>query len=84
VIEILRTLAIPFLLSAATLCAAQFLCDLSSYKDVAGLKAEMAGEALRVTGQGGRSEQLRAIFTLRDGQPLVRELGAIGIHYLFN
>jgi hypothetical protein len=73
---IFRKLAIPVLLSAATVSAAQLSCDLSAYKDSPGLKAEMRGDALRITWQGERGEQLRAAFAIRDGQPLVRELAA--------
>lgn len=75
-IKNLRKLTIPVLLSAATVCAAQLSCDMSAYKDAPGLKAEMAGDALRVTWQGERGEQLRAAFGIRDGQPMVRELAA--------
>ena len=74
--KIFRKLAIPVFLSATAVCAAQFTCDLSGYKETPGLKAEMAGDALRLTWQGERGDQLRSAFAIRDGQPLVRELAA--------
>ena len=51
-------------------------CDLSEYKVAEGLKAEQRQGALDVTWQGERGEQLRAAFTIRDGQPIVHELAA--------
>src|SRR5262249_11116425 len=49
-------------------------CDLHEYKPADGLKAESADGGLRVSWQGERAEQLRAIFAIRRGQPLVQEL----------
>ncbi|MBI3693228.1 MAG: hypothetical protein HY238_00080 [Acidobacteria bacterium] len=49
-------------------------CDLRAYKPVEGLQAESGGAGLQVTWQGDRDRQLRAIFAIRDGQPVVREL----------
>jgi len=61
---------------AAALAGAPMQCDLSAYKESAGLKAEMAGDSLRFTWQGERGQQLRAEFTIRDGHPVVHELAA--------
>ena len=49
-------------------------CDLAGYKAQDGLKAQMRAGLLEVTWQGERREQLRAVFTIRDGQPVVQEL----------
>src|SRR3954453_15044963 len=49
-------------------------CDLAGYKAQDGLKAQMRGGLLEVTWQGERREQLRAVFSIRDGQPVVQEL----------
>jgi hypothetical protein len=51
-------------------------CDLKDYKSADGLKAEVRGDALNIEWRGERNEQLRAVFAIRDGQPLVRELAA--------
>ena len=51
-------------------------CDLKDYKPADGLKAEVRGDALNIEWRGERNEQLRAVFAIRDGQPLVRELAA--------
>ena len=53
-----------------------FVCELYGYKAQDGLKAQMRAGALEVTWQGERREQLRASFTIRDGQPVVQELAA--------
>ncbi len=61
----------------AGLAAGQNLsCDLGNYKPLEGLKAEQHQGVLGVTWQGERGEQLRAGFTIRDGQPIVHELAA--------
>ncbi len=61
-------------LLASTLAAAPLSCDLSAYKEAPGLKAEMAGDALRLTWQGERGQELRAAFGIVNAQPVVREL----------
>jgi hypothetical protein len=72
-------------LCRALLCAATFIggvycqdfrCDLSAYKAQDGLKAEIRAGALELNWHGERREQLRASFTIREAQPLVRELAA--------
>ena len=67
---------LPLLTGCLTLSAAPLQCDLSGYKEAPGLKAEMAGETLRLTWLGERGEELRASFAVRDGQPVVQELAA--------
>ncbi len=51
-------------------------CDLHAYKAMDGLKAESSGNALEMTWQGEGGQQLRAEFTIRNGQPVVQELAA--------
>jgi hypothetical protein len=62
---------------AAGVGAAQTLnCDLRDYKSVDGLKAEVSRGSVELTWQGEAGQELRAQFTLRDGQPVVQELAA--------
>ena len=49
-------------------------CDLSGYKEAPGLKAEMNSGALRVTWQGSQGQELRVIFSLLNGAPIIREM----------
>ncbi len=51
-------------------------CDLTGYKAQDGLKAQVRGNVLELTWQGERQEELRAQFTIRNGQPMVEELAA--------
>src|SRR5437879_1309879 len=68
-------LSIVFLI--AGIAHAQSLqCDLHEYKPLDGLKAELRNGALEISWDGARSQQLRAAFTIRDGQPIVAELAA--------
>ncbi|MEJ7608593.1 MAG: hypothetical protein WKF37_20560 [Bryobacteraceae bacterium] len=69
---ILLFASLPF----AAAAKAQLNCDLNTYKAQDGLKAQMKGGLLLVAWQGERREQLRAAFTIREGQPLVQELAA--------
>ncbi len=48
-------------------------CDLSGYKEVPGLKAEVHGDALRLSWQGVPGQELRATLGLADA-PVIREL----------
>jgi hypothetical protein len=62
---------------ACGLAAAQNInCDMGQYKAASGLKAENRNGALQLEWQGERGDQLRASFTIRDGQPIVAELAA--------
>ncbi len=63
-------------LTIAAAANAQLHCDLAGYKPLNGLKAQMRAGLLEVTWQGERQEQLRAVFTIRDRQPVVQELAA--------
>src|ERR1700730_14089171 len=51
-------------------------CNVQGYKPADGLKAEIHGELLSVTWHGEGAQQLRADFTIRNGQPVVQELAA--------
>lgn len=67
-------------LSAALLIVAAHAqslnCDLKDYKPQDGLKAEMRSGALELAWTGARGQELRAAFSIRDGQPVVTELAA--------
>jgi hypothetical protein len=49
-------------------------CDLQGYRAGDGLKADIRGRSLEVAWRGEADQQLRAEFTIRDGQPVVQEL----------
>ncbi|HEV2446386.1 MAG TPA: hypothetical protein VGS58_10705, partial [Candidatus Sulfopaludibacter sp.] len=72
----------PICLFAAAICAAGLAaaqglnCDLSGYKPMDGLKAEMRNGGIELAWQGARGQELRAAFAVRDGQPVVAELAA--------
>ena len=54
--------------------AASLPCDLIGYRDQPGLKAQVVGEALKLSWDGARGQELRASFVVQDGVPVVREL----------
>src|SRR5215469_12934178 len=68
------------LLSALSFCpwaVGQALnCNLDGYKPLEGLKAEVHQGVVEINWRGDQDEQLRAEFTTRQGQPVVRELAA--------
>src|SRR5258708_1245082 len=72
----LREIALSVALSSGVITAQTLNCDLSRYKPAEGIKAETKGNDLILTWQGEAGQQLQALFTLRDGQPLVQELAA--------
>ena len=62
---------------AGALAIAQTVnCNMSGYKQAAGLKAENRDGALQLAWDGERGDQLRASLALRDGQPMVVERAA--------
>ena len=63
-------------ISSPEASAQSFSCNLANYKPVAGLEAAMSGGALQFTWQGEHGQDLRADFTIRDGQPTILELAA--------
>ena len=69
------------LLLAGSLCvgvaiAQGITCDLHEYKSQDGLKADMRNNVMELSWQGARGQELRAAFTIRDGQPTIVELPA--------
>ncbi len=68
------TLFIALFQATVALCQG-VSCDLNEYKPLEGLKAEVVADELQVTWQGERNQQLRAVFAVKNQQPLVRELG---------
>jgi hypothetical protein len=62
------------LIGASIADASSMPCDLSGYKEVPGLKAEMDGDALRVTWQGARGQELKVSFGLQNREPVIREM----------
>jgi hypothetical protein len=63
-------------LAAATVMGQDFRCDMAKYTPQDGLKAHVRGAFLELTWEGERREELRAAFTIRNGQPTVSELAA--------
>ncbi|MBI3684480.1 MAG: hypothetical protein HY235_29240 [Acidobacteria bacterium] len=53
-----------------------FDCTLTDYREQPGLRAQTAGDALRIEWQGEREHQLRAVFAIDNRAPLIRELAA--------
>ena len=51
-------------------------CNMQEYKSVDGLTAKSDGKSVTLAWNGEADQQLRAEFTLRDGQPMVEELAA--------
>src|SRR5262245_38311984 len=60
--------------STATISVNPIQCDLTGYKEVPGLKAEMLGNTLRISWRGTRGQELRASFGLIDAAPIIREI----------
>jgi hypothetical protein len=59
------------------LAAAQTLsCDLHSYKPIEGMDVHQTGNSVSLTWQGQSNQQLRAEFTIREGQPLIERIEA--------
>lgn len=63
-------------LLAGLVKGAAMTCDLGGYKAQPGLTAAMAGEDLRVSWTGTRGEELRALFGIAQGVPVIREMAA--------
>ena len=62
------------LLSTAGLFAQPLTCDLGEYKAAEGLKAESTAAGFQLAWQGDGSQQLRAVFTIRNHEPVIAEL----------
>jgi hypothetical protein len=69
-------LATLFFAICAAATAQSISCDLAGYKALDGLHAVIGRDALEVTWTGERQEQLRASFSILNGQPRVHELAA--------
>ena len=69
------TLAVSVLLLAAgTAHADPMTCNLAEYKSVPGLTAAAANDALTVTWEGDRNQELRLRFGITGGAPTIQEL----------
>lgn len=65
---------LQFLFLTALAAGQSLHCDLREYKPLDGLKAKVRNNVLEFSWQGARNQELRAAFTIRDGQPTVVEL----------
>src|SRR5713226_286241 len=72
----LQTLLFCAVLGSGLASAQRLDCDFKEYKPLDGLKADLKEDALHLTWQGERGQQLRAAFGVQDSQPVVRELAA--------
>src|SRR5260370_33350803 len=61
-------------LASGIASAQNMSCNLQNYKPASGIKAEQSGNSLTASWTGEMNEQLRAQFTIRDGQPVVPKL----------
>jgi hypothetical protein len=68
----MRTIAL--LLFPAIAAAQSLTCDLTEYKPTPGLAAELRGGELQIAWQGDRDQSLRAVFAIRESQPVIHEL----------
>src|SRR5262245_36416921 len=69
------TLAVSVLLLAAgTAHADPMTCNLAEYKSAPGLTAAAANDALTVTWEGDRNQELRLRFGITGGAPTIQEL----------
>ena len=71
-----RGLLLCWALVSAAAVGETLNCNLQGYKPVEGLKAEANAQAATLTWSGESGQQLRAQFTIRNGQPIVQELAA--------
>jgi hypothetical protein len=70
------SIALGISLAASTAAAQTLHCDLQGYKPVDGVKVTSAANSIELAWPGEKGQQLRARFTLRDGQPIIQELAA--------
>ena len=71
-----RSLLFPLALISGIAAGQTLHCNLQQYKPIDGVKAAADGRAVTLTWRGEAGQQLRAQFTIRDGQPAVEELAA--------
>ena len=66
--------AAALILSASVVQADPMRCDLSGYRRMAGLAAATANDALTLTWDGDRNQELRLRFGIANGTPTMQEL----------
>ncbi len=71
-----RTLVMFLSLCSSIAVGQAFKCDLQGYHPVSGASAEQTGDTVVLHWTGEGNQELRAGFTLRNGQPVVTELAA--------
>jgi hypothetical protein len=71
-----RAILVLVLTSAVTLRGQSAGCDMQAYKPADGLRATRTNGGIEFAWNGEAGATLRAVFTLRAGQPLVSELAA--------
>ncbi|HEV2499041.1 MAG TPA: hypothetical protein VGY31_05625 [Terriglobia bacterium] len=69
-------LALCFTFLSGIAAAQTLSCNLQNYKPVEGIEVKQTGNVLTVVWQGESDQQLRAEFTISNGQPVVRQLAA--------
>jgi hypothetical protein len=67
-------LATTLIIAASVASADPLMCDLSGYKTVPGLTAVAADNALTVTWDGDRNQEVRLRLTIESGTPTIRDL----------
>ncbi len=73
-IRVLLTILFLSLVTASTAFTQALKCDMTQYKEIAGLTAAVEQNLLVVTWTGQEGAELRARFAIEGGQPLVRDL----------
>src|SRR5262245_56416672 len=68
------SLTTAVLVCAAPATADTLTCNLSAYKPAAGLTAAVADNALTLTWDGDRNQEVRLRLTIEAGTPTIREL----------
>ena len=70
----LASITLTLLLFGSALYADPLNCDLTAYKAVSGLTAAVADDALTLTWEGDRSQEVRLRLAIASGTPTIREL----------
>ncbi len=71
-----RLRILPALLLLLALRANAATCDLAQYKPAPDLTATSRADAIELSWTGERNEQLRAVFAVQNGQPVIQEFAA--------
>src|ERR1700689_4857209 len=69
-------LALAFVLCGGVAAAQTTSCSLQDWKGIAGVTVTASRDSVEVSWPGEQGQQNRALFALRDGQPVVEELAA--------